>query len=141
MNTYTVTATRDGDWWAVVADLGHREVASQARRFNACEGMIREAIALVLDVEEDDFDVDIIPDLGDLEQFVRPARVARTVMRDRERELAALTAVAVAELRSSGFTTREVAELLGVAASRVAQIDKGTPSEADYALALASRSG
>lgn len=63
---YEVTATRDSDWWAIVADLGEREVASQARRLDQVEPMIREAISLVLDVDEHAFDVEVTPVPSDL---------------------------------------------------------------------------
>ena len=47
MITYRVTATRESDWWSLVAeDVQGREVASQARRLDQAEGAIREAIAL-----------------------------------------------------------------------------------------------
>jgi predicted RNase H-like HicB family nuclease len=52
MTTYRVIATRDGDWWSLVAeDVEGREVASQSRRLDQAEAAISEAIALVLDVE------------------------------------------------------------------------------------------
>ncbi|MFO7778967.1 MAG: hypothetical protein R6V28_11490 [Nitriliruptoraceae bacterium] len=64
MTTYQVTATRDGDWWSLVAsNVGGREVASQSRRLDQADAAIREAIVLVLDVEHDAFDVDITPEL------------------------------------------------------------------------------
>lgn len=52
MTTYRVTATRDGDWWSLVAaDVDGREDASQSRRLDRVETAIREATALVLDHE------------------------------------------------------------------------------------------
>lgn len=60
-SVYEVIATREGDWWAIVADLGDREVASQAKRLDQVEPMIREAISLVLDVDEHGFDIEVTP--------------------------------------------------------------------------------
>jgi hypothetical protein len=58
VNTYRVTATRDGDWWSLVAyEVQGREVASQSRRLDQADAAIREAIALVLDVDGDAFEV------------------------------------------------------------------------------------
>jgi len=64
METYRVSATRQGAWWSLVAhDVGGREVASQTRRLDHAEEAIGEAIALVLDVDRSAFAVDVVPDL------------------------------------------------------------------------------
>jgi DNA-directed RNA polymerase specialized sigma subunit len=127
MATYQVSATRDGDWWSLVAsNVGGREVASQSRRLDQAEAAIREAIALVLDVEPDAFDVDITPELERVEVSDETLEVLAL-----RRELAELsdrahrqTPAAVAELRAAGLTVRDVARLLGVTPSRVSQIEK-----------------
>ena len=127
MTTYHVTATRDGDWWSLVAsNVGGREVASQSRRLDQAEGAIGEAIALVLDVDQDAFDVDITPELDRVEVSDETLEVLEL-----RRELAELsdrahrqTPAAVAELRRAGLTVRDVARLLGVTPSRVSQIQK-----------------
>lgn len=78
MTTYRVTATRDADWWSLVAfDVEGREVASQARRrLDLAEAAIREAIALVLDVDDDVFVVDVTPDLSHMGCPVEPSRLS-----------------------------------------------------------------
>jgi DNA-directed RNA polymerase specialized sigma subunit len=127
VTTYRVTATREADWWSLVAlDVEGREVASQARRLDQADEAIREAVALVLDVEDDAFDVDITPDLSRIE--VSGGTLQALELR---RELADLadrarreTPAAVAELRQAGLTVRDVAQLLGVTPSRVSQIEK-----------------
>jgi DNA-directed RNA polymerase specialized sigma subunit len=127
MTTYQVTATRDGDWWSLVAiDIDGREVASQSRRLDQADGAIREAIALVLDVDGAAFDLDITPEL----ECVAVSDATLEVLALR-RELAELsdrahrqTPAAVAELRAAGLTVRDVAQLLGVTPSRVSQIEK-----------------
>ncbi|MFO8075145.1 MAG: helix-turn-helix domain-containing protein [Actinomycetota bacterium] len=127
MTTYQVTATRDGDWWSLVAsNVGGREVASQSRRLDQADAAIREAIALVLDVDRDAFDVDITPELERIE--VSDATLEVLALR---RELAELsdrarrrTPAAIAELRAAGLTVRDVAQLLGVTPSRVSQIER-----------------
>lgn len=127
MTTYQVTATRDGDWWSLVAnDIDGREVASQSRRLDQADGAIREAIALVLDVDGDAFDLGITPEL----ERVAVSDETLEVLALR-RELAELsdrahrqTPAAVAELRAAGLTVRDVAQLLGVTPSRVSQIEK-----------------
>jgi len=126
MTTYQVVATRDGDWWSLVAsNVGGREIASQSRRLDQADAAIREAIALVLDIEHDAFDVDITPQLElevsdeTLEVLALRRELAELSERARRR-----TPAAVAELRAAGLTVRDVAQLLGVTPSRVSQIEK-----------------
>jgi hypothetical protein len=127
VNTYRVTATRDGAWWSLVAsDVQGREVASQSRRLDQADAAIREAIALVLDVDADAFEVDISPDLHQVEVSndtleALELRRALAELSDRARRR---TPAAVAELRAAGLTVRDVAQLLGVTPSRVSQIEK-----------------
>jgi DNA-directed RNA polymerase specialized sigma24 family protein len=107
-------------------DVEGREVASQSRRLDQADAAIREAIALVLDVEADTFDVDIAPDLSHIE--VSGGTLEALELR---RDLVELTdrahrqtPGAVAELRRAGLTVRDVAQLLGVTPSRVSQIER-----------------
>lgn len=130
MTTYTVTATRDGNWWSLIAtDVDGREVASQSRRLDQADAAIREAIALVLDVDEASFDVEVTPMLdqtGVSEETVELLELRRELSRLGERSRR-LTPQAVAELRAAGLTVRDVAELLGVTPSRVSQIEHQPP--------------
>jgi DNA-directed RNA polymerase specialized sigma subunit len=127
MTSYRVSATRDGDWWSLVAaDVQEREVASQSRRLDQAEAAIREAIALVLDVDQSEFEVDITPELSRVEVSdktleVLELRRALVELSDRARRQ---TPAAIAELRRAGLTVRDVAQLLGVTPSRVSQIEK-----------------
>lgn len=53
---YTAVCRRAGDWWAIaVPEING--VHTQARRLDQVEHMAREAIALMLDVAPDSFDV------------------------------------------------------------------------------------
>lgn len=129
MTTYTVTAIREGSWWSLVAaDVRGREVASQSRRLDQANAAIREAIALVLDVEENSFDVEVVPvlDQSVSEQTLELLELRRELSRLGERSRR-LTPQAVAELRAAGLTVRDVAGLLGVTPSRVSQIEHQTP--------------
>ncbi len=127
MTTYRVTATREGDWWSLVAhDVQGREVASQSRRLDQADAAIREAIALVLDVDGDEFEVAISPDLRHVEVSddtleAHELRRALTELSNRARRR---TPAAVAELRAAGLTVRDVAQLLGITPSWVSQIEK-----------------
>ena len=55
-------------WWSIVADLGDREVASQARTRDDGEPMIREAIALALDIAPSDVHVEVEHQRGCVEE-------------------------------------------------------------------------
>jgi DNA-directed RNA polymerase specialized sigma24 family protein len=127
VSTYQVTATRQGDWWSLVAhDVLGREVASQSRRLDQADAAIREAIALVLDVDGEEFELQISPDLRHVEVSddtleALELRRALAELSDRARRR---TPAAVAELRAAGLTVRDVAQLLGVTPSRVSQIEK-----------------
>jgi len=125
--TYRVTATREGDWWSLVAkEVQGREVASQARRLDQADTAIREAIALVLDVDGDGFDVDIAPDLTHIavSDETLEALELRQALAELSDQAHRRTPAAVAELRNAGLTVRDVAQLLGVTPSRVSQIEK-----------------
>ena len=127
MQTYRVTATRDGAWWALVAhDVRGREVASQSRRLDHAEEAIGEAIALVLDVDRETFAVDVVPDLDSVpvSDEAREAIAIRRALDDLTEHARVRTPPAVAELRSAGLTVRDVACLMGVTASRVSQIEQ-----------------
>ena len=120
---YEVTATREGEWWAIVADLGEREVASQARRLDQVEPMIREAISLVLDVDAHAFDIEVTPVLPGVSAEAREAIELRQRLADLQGRLGEIEPEAVSELREH-LTVRDVAELFGITPSRVSQIER-----------------
>ena len=124
--TYGVKAARSGRWWAIeVPEL--RGVHSQARRLDQVEPMAREAIALMLEVPEDSFDVVVQPDLSSLGGLRDAVEAA---LRERERAAAAQDAAstamrhAVSEIRASGYTSRDAGMLLGVSNQRISQIER-----------------
>jgi DNA-directed RNA polymerase specialized sigma subunit len=127
METYRVSATRQGAWWSLVAhDVGGREVASQTRRLDHAEEAIGEAIALVLDVDRSAFAVDVVPDLASVpvSDEAREAIAIRRELDDLTERARLRTPPAVAELRGAGLTVRDVARLMGVTPSRVSQIEQ-----------------
>ncbi len=122
--TYRVTATRSGGWWALEAP-GVRRVHSQARRLDQAEAMAREAIALVLDVPEDSFDVEVEPTLSDdLAPVLEEAVAARAVAEDAQRNAREVTVTAVRRLRMEGLPVRDIGRLLGVSYQRAAKIGR-----------------
>ena len=146
--TYTVTAVRSGRWWAIEApDL--RGVHSQARRLDQVEAMAREAIALVLAVPEDSFDVSIQTDLaslGDLQASIEEALKAREAAELAQAKASTTIRHAVGEIRSSGYTSRDAGMLLGLSNQRISQIqhqstDSQAPKQQPFGLPGAFSSG
>ena len=71
MDTYTATATREGNWWVIIITAGEREIATQAKGLDRAEEIAREAISMALDIPEDSFAINLIPVIApDLEQVI-----------------------------------------------------------------------
>lgn len=120
---HRVEVVRSGRWWAItVPDLGG--VFSQARRLDQVDAMAREAIALMLGIDEADvggLDIDVEPParvvalLEALKRSEVQAEEARETLAETRRR-------AAEELRAEGLPLRDVGELLGVTHQRVSQI-------------------
>jgi predicted RNase H-like HicB family nuclease len=124
--TYTVTATRNGPWWAISV----RELASvhtQTRRLDKVETMAREAISLSLDAAQDSFDVAVhveLASLGSLQAPIEEATRARQAAAKSQDLSAASMRRAVAQIRGAGYTARDAGMLLGLSNQRVSQIER-----------------
>jgi predicted RNase H-like HicB family nuclease len=120
--TYTALAERDGTWWSIrVAEL--RGVFSQARRLDRVEYMARDAIALLLAVPADSFDVIVREVLDpDVERAVADVIRARSDAIERQREAAAKSREAVRTLSHLGLPQRDIGRLLHLSHQRVAQL-------------------
>ncbi|MGD0861811.1 MAG: type II toxin-antitoxin system HicB family antitoxin [Candidatus Limnocylindrales bacterium] len=123
---YRVTATRTGRWWAIeVPELPG--VHSQARRLDQVESMAREAIALLLGVGEDAFDLTVepnLPSLGSLKDSIEEALAAREAAERAQSKASAAIRHAVREIRDSGYTSRDTGMLLGMSNQRVSQLER-----------------
>ncbi len=123
-NGYRVEVVRSGTWWAItVPELGG--VFSQTKRLDQVEDAAREAISLMLELEEDDdvgpLDVVVTPPVGvaDLLEALQESTVAA----DKAVRVAAATRREVAELlRAEGLPLRDVGVLIGVSHQRVSQL-------------------
>lgn len=122
MSAYTVTARRSGDWWALaVPEL--RGVHSQVKRLDQADAMAREAIALMLDLEPDDVEVDVQAELPKgTRAVVEKARRAREArLRAAEAEQEAMREAATA-LKAESLSQRDASQFLGVSFQRVSQL-------------------
>ncbi len=91
-----VTATREGDWWAIGLDL---------------------------DVDEHALDVAVTPVLPGLSAQTQEAIEIRQRLAELQGRLGEVELGAVGELREQ-LAVRDVAELFGITPSRVSQIDR-----------------
>ena len=123
--TYTARCQRSGDWWAIsVPEV--RGVHTQARRLEKAEAMVRDAIALFLDVPSESFDVRIEPVLPrDLQGKVGRARKVRGEAEVLQREAAIASAEVAADLvQTAHWTVRDAGRVLGLSHQRITQLLK-----------------
>jgi predicted RNase H-like HicB family nuclease len=124
--TYTARCQRVGDWWAIsVPEL--RGVHTQARRLEKAEAMVRDAIAVFLDVRADSFDIQIEPILPrDLQKKVGRARKVRGEAEALQQEAVTVSSEVASELvQKAHFTVRDAGRVLGLSHQRIAQLLKG----------------
>lgn len=115
---YTAICRRSGDWWAIsVPEL--KGVHSQAKRLEQVDAMAREAIALMLDVAPDSFQVEVRPEVP---AEVEAALAARLEAERAEERANRATIDAITSLLSRGMTVRDAGNLLHLSPQRVSQI-------------------
>ncbi|AQA13018.1 type II toxin-antitoxin system HicB family antitoxin [Streptomyces malaysiensis] len=123
MTEYSATARYDGKWWSVSFDdlpEGYGG-ATQGRTWAEAERMAREAVALLLDVEKDSFELVMRP--------ADPAMAAAIVEAERTKEEAEQAAVrarkalvvAAVELTKK-VTVRDAGAMLHVSHQQIAKL-------------------
>jgi predicted RNase H-like HicB family nuclease len=118
MRTYTAVCRRSGGWWAIsVPEI--KGLHTQVRRLDQAADMARDAIALMLDVDPSEIEVEVRPEIP---EPVEDALAARRAAREAEREAEAATAAAARQLLADGYTIRDVGRLLGLSPQRISQI-------------------
>ena len=124
---YTAVAERDDAWWAItVAELPG--VFSQVRRLDRVESMARDAIAMLLDVDPNSFDVTVREVLSDeAQQVVTAAIHARAEALDRQERASATSREAVRTLTRLGLPQRDIGRLLDLSHQRVGQLVSERP--------------
>jgi len=81
----------------------------------------------MLEVPEDSFDVAVEPDLtslGDLKTLIEDARRQRESARIAQQQATQTLRLAVSEIRSRGYTTRDAGALLGLSVQRISQLER-----------------
>ncbi len=122
-NDYRVDVVRSGAWWAITVPALDG-VFSQTKRLDQVEDSAREAISLMLNVDEGEIgalDVVVTPPAGVADLL--DALQESTVAADEAARVAAATRREVAELlRAEGLPLRDVGVLIGVSHQRVSQL-------------------
>jgi predicted RNase H-like HicB family nuclease len=125
MATYTVTARRTGDWWALeVPDVPG--AYSQCKRLEQAPDLAREAIALVLDKDGADIDVTVEPQLpAEMTELVDSIHQAREAMEKIVREAQQVQVTAIHDLvNECHLSYRDVGQIVGISHQRVSQVLK-----------------
>ncbi len=118
--TYRVTAEREPDWWYVrVEDIGH---STQAKRLDGVENMARDLIAIVEDVPEDSFDVELTVAVGSAQAALDEALAARSEAEASQHAAQESTKAAALALRQVGMPMRDIGQLLGLTHQRISQL-------------------
>lgn len=123
---YRVEAVRSGDWWAItVPDLDG--VFSQAKRLDQVETHAREAIAMMLDTDEDDvgeLDVHVTPP-DTVAELLEAFKVSVAAAAEASQEASRMRRRVAQALRDEGLPLRDVGRLIGVSHQRVHQLLAG----------------
>jgi len=119
---YTAVCEREGGWWSVsIAELPG--VFTQARRLDQVEALVRDAIALWLQVSAASFDVVVEAHFsGSLDELVARTLEARHEAEHWAGEAAQLTREAASELADKDLPLRDIGMILGVSHQRVKQL-------------------
>jgi predicted RNase H-like HicB family nuclease len=123
MATYTATATRSGSWWAIqVEELDG--VWTQARRLDQVEAMTRDAIALLLEVPEDSFDVAVRVELPDeMRTAIEELHAAKANAEAASAEASQVAQRTVQTLHNKArLPLRDIGQVLGVSYQRAHQL-------------------
>ncbi|MGV9861343.1 hypothetical protein [Rhodococcus koreensis] len=121
----TATATRRGGSW-VVEVTGVEGVLTQARRLDQVSAIVAEAVHLVQGVRAEDVEVELDYEIGDSAALME-ARAAHLQVESaaHAQECAARASrAAVAHLRRSGLSVRDIGVILDLSPQRVSQLDR-----------------
>jgi hypothetical protein len=120
--TYTAVCEREGEWWVVhVPELGNR--ATQARRLDQVDRVVRSLVHLITDKADDSFDVRLT--VPSLEADMAEVHSARAEAEAAEERAATASRRAASRLRRMGLPMRDVGTLLGVSHQRASQLLSG----------------
>jgi hypothetical protein len=121
MKTYRAEIERDGRFWRVrVPDIDR---STQARSLSEAEAMVRDLVAIMTDVPQNSFAVDmkiILPE--DVQLELEQSQVLREQAKQTQAEAARLARDAAHRLHTLGLSLRDIGKALGVTFQRAKQL-------------------
>lgn len=127
---FTVTATRGRTgWW--VTECAEVGAVSQVRRLDQAADDIREAIAWLAHLPEQQVDIEVVPVLPDeLSRQITAAKQAQAAADQARHRAAQESREAARALREAGLTLRDVGNLLGISFQRAGQLTSSRERDA-----------
>jgi hypothetical protein len=121
VTTYTVTAEREGRWWALQC-VEVPGAISQVTRLDQAD-VIKEAIAWVADVPEGSIEIEVIPQISaDTREHMDAARQLREESDRAKRRAAEEARFAAAALARDGLSLRDIGVVMDVSFQRAQQL-------------------
>jgi len=121
MKTYRAEIERDGRFWRVrVPDIDR---STQARSLSEAEAMVRDLVAIMTDVPQNSFAVDmkiILPE--DVQLELEQSHALREQAKQTQAEAARLVRDAAHRLHTLGLSLRDIGKALGVTFQRAKQL-------------------
>lgn len=122
MATYQVITGHKGKWWWIEIP-GVPGGFSQAKTYREVEGMAREVIALLRDVEPDSFTVEISID-GEENELIHQVEQLDAAAKDAKAAAMMCKRAAVQQLTKKNIPVRDIAALLHVSPGYISQLSK-----------------
>ena len=119
----TAILKRSGKWWAIsVPEVPG--VFSQVKRLDQAVNMTKEAVALMLNIEPRDIDVDVEIALSKslMKQAKEVRELSKNALEAQSRAMERKKAVALQLHSNEGLSVRDVAEILDMSPQRVSQL-------------------
>lgn len=127
VKTYQAIASRGDRYWVVhILGLGNNPdvgLPTQARTLAEVEPMVRDLIALWLEVPEDSFSINVQVHLPEsVQKHLQHANELRTAADAARSEAAAEYRAAARDLKAHGLTVRDIGKALDVSHQRAQQL-------------------
>lgn len=109
-----------GGWELHIDQVG----VTQVRTLDQAERQVRDYLETLLDLDVSDAVVQILPDLGGLEDQVRQAKEQSRAAEAAQRAAAQQARQIAVQLRGQGLSVSDTAKVMGVSRGRISQLVK-----------------
>jgi hypothetical protein len=122
--TYKALARRDGRWWAVeIQGLPPNYLGvTRGRTWAEAEEMTRDAIAMLLDIPANSFDVELLPGDEEARSALAALESARQAAAEAQRAQEEALHQAARTLTQKGFSVRDAGAAMHISYQRVSQL-------------------